>query len=85
MSKPLDLRTLKAVRKTVSKRIAAFRDKRLNENLGYFCGSLAQAYRAGVEEAQQEMCARVGALIIKQTPDTIIPLTPAAAEALKSL
>lgn len=42
------------------KRIATLRsDKALNNNLSYFCGSFADAYRHGIDEAQTEIVTRL--------------------------
>ena len=61
---PVDARTMKAVVRVAKKSIPTYTDKRLNENLEYFCGSLADAYKVGVEEAQGEILARLGALMV---------------------
>jgi hypothetical protein len=46
----------------VSKKIRCLSDKNLNHNLSYFCGSMADAYRFGVEEAQGEILSRLQSL-----------------------
>lgn len=50
----------KAIR-LASKRIPTLRDKALNNNLGFFCGSMADAFRLGVQEAQTEIVSRLRA------------------------
>ena len=42
-----------------SRKIRCLSDKKLDDNLSYFCGSRADAYRVGVEEAQGEIVARL--------------------------
>jgi hypothetical protein len=44
------------------KKIRCLSDKKLDDNLSYFCGSMAQAYRVGVEEAQAEILSRLQSL-----------------------
>lgn len=41
------------------KRIPTLRDRALNQNLSYFCGSYAEAFRQGVSEAQTEIVSRL--------------------------
>lgn len=45
-----------------AKKIRCLSDKKLEDNLSYFCGSLADAYRVGVEEAQGEILSRLQSL-----------------------
>jgi hypothetical protein len=45
-----------------AKKIRCLSDKKLDDNLSYFCGSMAEAYRVGVEEAQGEILARLQSL-----------------------
>lgn len=45
-----------------AKKIRCLSDKKLEDNLSYFCGSLADAYRVGVEEAQGEILSRLKSL-----------------------
>ena len=45
--------------KAAKKKVHTLGDKKLNENLEYACGSLAEAYRVGVEEAQGEIVSRL--------------------------
>jgi hypothetical protein len=45
-----------------AKRIRCLPDKKLEDNLSYFCGSMAEAYRVGVEEAQGEILSRLQGL-----------------------
>lgn len=40
-------------------------DKALQANLEMFCGSLAEAYRVGAEEAQFEIARRIDAIATK--------------------
>lgn len=57
-------RMSKELKKAISlarKKIPTLRDKALNDNLSYFCGSFADAFRQGVEEAQQEIVHRLRA------------------------
>jgi len=42
-----------------SRKIRCLGDKKLEDNLSYFCGSMADAYRVGVEEAQGEIISRL--------------------------
>jgi hypothetical protein len=42
-----------------SKKIRCLSDKKLDDNLSYFCGSMAEASRVGVEEAQAEILSRL--------------------------
>lgn len=51
--------------KAAQKRIRTLGDKQLNQNLDYFCGSYAEAFRAGVEEAQGEIVSRLRSLEAK--------------------
>lgn len=44
------------------KRLRFMPEKQQNENLEYACSSLAEAYRIGAEEAQQEILSRLRAL-----------------------
>lgn len=41
------------------KRIRILPEKKLNENLSYACGSLAEAYEVGVQEAQMDIVDRL--------------------------
>jgi len=45
-----------------AKKIRCLSDKKLDDNLSYFCGSMAHAYRVGVEEAQGEILSRLQSL-----------------------
>lgn len=45
-----------------AKKIRCLSDKKLEGNLSYFCGSMADAYRVGVEEAQGEILSRLQSL-----------------------
>ena len=45
-----------------NKKIRCLSEKKLEDNLSYFCGSMADAYRVGVEEAQGEIVSRLQAL-----------------------
>ncbi len=49
------------------KRIKVLPDSKLNVNLYYACGSLAEAYNVGVQEAQMEICDRLKILQDKLT------------------
>jgi hypothetical protein len=60
---------MKKAVKLASKRIPTLRDKALNENLSYFCGSMADAFRQGVAEAQQEIVHRLRAEMGKGADD----------------
>ncbi len=44
---------------SAGKKIRCLSDKKLEDNLSYFCGSMAHAYRVGVEEAQAEILSRL--------------------------
>lgn len=57
---------LKVALRLAGKKIPVLRDKKLNENLDWACGSLAEAYRAGVDETQAEICRRIRAEIGKR-------------------
>lgn len=57
---------LKAALRVASKKIRVLGDKKLNENLDWACGTLADAYRAGVDETQAEICRRIRAEIGKR-------------------
>lgn len=48
--------------KAARKKIKVLGDKALNQNLDMFCGSYADAYRCGVEEAQGEILERLNEL-----------------------
>lgn len=61
MSKDLN----KAI-KLASKKIRVLGDKALNQNLSFFCGDLAEAYRCGVEETQGEIVSRLRAELGKK-------------------
>ncbi|MCU1318097.1 MAG: hypothetical protein JWN63_3419 [Candidatus Acidoferrum typicum] len=50
-----------------SKRIKVLSDKKLNANLDYAAGSLADAYNIGVQEAQMEITDRLKLLQDKLT------------------
>jgi hypothetical protein len=52
---------LKKAIKLASKRIPTLRDRALNHNLSFFCGSMADAFRQGVQEAQTEIVSRLRA------------------------
>lgn len=52
---------LKKAIRIARKRIPTLRNKALNDNLSYFCGSLADAFRQGVSEAQTEIVCRLRA------------------------
>lgn len=62
----MDERTLKAAVKAARKKIRVLSDKKLNENLSFACGSLAEAYCVGVEEAQMEILDRLLVLAEKR-------------------
>jgi len=57
--KPIDKPTMKKARQLAAKRLRFMKDKQINENLECFCGSLAEAFKAGAEEAQQQICSRL--------------------------
>lgn len=61
-SMTLKYRDIDRAIKAAQKKIPILRDKALNQNLDHFCGSFAEAYRCGVEEAQQEIVSRLRAL-----------------------
>jgi hypothetical protein len=44
------------------KKIVLVSDKKLNENLEFAAGDMAEAYRIGVEEAQREIALRIAAI-----------------------
>ena len=52
---------LKKAIKLASKKLPFRASKAIEENLSYFCGSYAEAYMAGAEEAQGEIIARLRA------------------------
>lgn len=54
---------LKVALRLASKKIPVLGDKKLKENLDWACGTLAEAYRAGVDETQTEICRRIRAEI----------------------
>lgn len=54
------------------KKIKILPDRKLEENLEYAAGSLAEAYRIGVEEAQGEIITRLQGLQAK-----LVATTPA--------
>lgn len=56
MSKKTDLqRAIDAA----SKRLPILSERKLNGNLEMFCGSFAEAYKIGAEEAQREIISRL--------------------------
>jgi hypothetical protein len=57
---------LKVALRLAGKKIPVLGDKKLNENLDWACGDLAEAYRAGVDETQAEICRRIRAEIGKR-------------------
>lgn len=59
----MDLKTLNAAVKAVRKKIRVLGDKRLNKNLSFACGDLAEAYNVGVQEAQSEILDRLLRLV----------------------
>lgn len=44
----------KAIR-IASKKLKFLRESKINENLSYFCGSYADAFKAGADEAQSQI------------------------------
>lgn len=50
---------LKVALRLAGKKIPVLGDKKLNANLDWACGNLAEAYRIGVEETQAEICRRI--------------------------
>lgn len=52
-----------------SKKIRILSAKALESNLEHFCGSYADAYRCGVEEAQGEIVTRLTALSAHSVSD----------------
>lgn len=61
MSKELQ----RALRLATNK-IPVLSDIKLNKNLDWACGDLAEAYRLGVQETQYEICRRIRAEIGKR-------------------
>ena len=53
-----------------SKRIRLLGAKALESNLEHFCGSYAEAYQCGVEEAQCEIVNRLTAIPARSVADT---------------
>lgn len=53
-----------------SRKIRCLSDRKLEDNLSYFCGSMADAYRVGVEEAQSEIVARLQELPTRSHSET---------------
>lgn len=60
------LKALRLAQKAATKRLPVKRDKVLNEDLQFACGSLADAYCIGAEEAQCEILSRILLLISRQ-------------------
>lgn len=58
---------MKKAVKLASKRIRTLGDKALNQNLSFFCGSMADAFRQGVQEAQTEIVDRLRAEMGKES------------------
>jgi len=58
----------KAVREA-SRKVGTLGDKALNQNLGFACDSMADAFRIGVEEAQDEIVSRLRRLQNKLAGD----------------
>lgn len=52
--------------KEVRKKIRTLPDRKLNSNLEFCCGSLADAYNQGVAEAQGELLHRIDRLVVLQ-------------------
>ena len=50
--------TVKRAVQLASRKIHLQTDKRIEENLSHFCGSMAEAYRIGAEEAQRAIVSR---------------------------
>lgn len=69
----MDKRTLNAAIKAARKKIRVLSDKALNSNLDFACGSLADAYNVGVEEAQSEILGRLLALVEKSDSHSAKP------------
>lgn len=53
------------VLRAAKKKIKTLPDKQLNHNLSFAAGTMAEAYRIGVEEAQREICCRLQELTTK--------------------
>lgn len=53
-----------------SKKIRVLSAKALESNLEHFCGSYAEAYQCGVEEAQGEIVSRLTAIPARSVADT---------------
>lgn len=58
----VDRRTLAKAVKVAGKKIRLKSDRALNDILDYSCGSLAEAYRCGMEETQGDIIQRLEAL-----------------------
>lgn len=63
--------------RAATKKLPLKRAREIEENLSYFCGSMAEAYRVGAEEAQREIAGRIRALAPAQrSKPSSVPLCP---------